>query len=199
MSYRSKIYQDTIVTQPATEPVTLAEVKAHLNLDSGFTDDDTLITSYIKAARREVENLVNRTLITTTKRFSLDYFYDSEIRIPSSPLQSITSIVYQDLSDTQQTWATTEYDVHTDGIEGLVTLAYNKTWPDVLDDKNAITITYVCGYGSNTTDVPEEIRVAIMMTVADLYRLRESDTCAPQFANKHVDRLLDVERFRRLV
>ena len=45
MKYRSL----TRETEPALEPVTLAEAKAHLRVD--VSDDDDLITAIIKAAR----------------------------------------------------------------------------------------------------------------------------------------------------
>lgn len=45
--------QYDIITDLTTEPVTLDFFKAHARID--FTTDDTLITSYLKAARQELE------------------------------------------------------------------------------------------------------------------------------------------------
>ncbi len=42
-----------IITPPAAEPLTLAQVKAHLRLDGNA--DDALLTSLIAAARRYLE------------------------------------------------------------------------------------------------------------------------------------------------
>ena len=51
-----------LITPPAIEPVTLAEAKAHLKVDT--TDDDTLITSLIAAARARAEWHTRRAFIT---------------------------------------------------------------------------------------------------------------------------------------
>jgi uncharacterized phiE125 gp8 family phage protein len=182
------------------EPVSLLEAKMQLNLDSGYTDDDTLINIYIKAARREVENLLNRALITTSKTGKLDYFYSHEIRIPSSPLISITSLTYIDSAGSSQTLVEdTDFTVHETGIESVITPAYNESWPVTRDQKGAITIVYTCGYGATSADVPDEVRVGIMMSVADLYRMRESYTCAQQYVNKHFHDLLQREKFKRFI
>jgi uncharacterized phiE125 gp8 family phage protein len=43
-------------------------------------------------------------------------------------------------------------------------------WPDIRHGKiNAVQVTYVAGYGSAITDVPETIRQAIALEVADMY------------------------------
>jgi len=51
----------TIVTVPASfEPVTLAEAKAQLRIEDGFTLDDDYIQGLISAARDRVEQYCNR-------------------------------------------------------------------------------------------------------------------------------------------
>ncbi len=59
-----------LITAPALEPVSLADAKAHLRLDSD--DDDQLITAAIVAARVHVEALTRRLLIEQGWRVYLD-------------------------------------------------------------------------------------------------------------------------------
>jgi hypothetical protein len=59
-------------TAPAVEPVTLAEAKLHLRVD--FTDDDTLITMLIGAARVAAENICRRAFVTQKWDLYLDAF-----------------------------------------------------------------------------------------------------------------------------
>ena len=198
--FRSEIYQEQITTQPAVEPVDLNDVKRQLNIDTSDTTDDTLLTDYITAARREVENKLNRTLITTEYTMKLDFIYDTEIRIPSSPLISVTSFDYIDTSGNSQSLVEgTDFKVCSNGIESVLTPEYNILWPDTRDEKEAVTIVYDAGYGAAASDVPQEIRTAITMVVADLYRLREAASCAEQYVNKRFENLLGRETFRRLV
>ena len=50
-----------ITVEPATEPITLVEAKAHLRVD--FSDEDTYIDTLIVAARRYCEAYCNRVFI----------------------------------------------------------------------------------------------------------------------------------------
>ena len=61
----------TLATEPTAEPVTLAEAKTHCRVDT--SDDDTYITTLIKAARLYTEEATNRALITQT----WDWYFDS--------------------------------------------------------------------------------------------------------------------------
>jgi hypothetical protein len=114
----------TLITPPASEPVTLAEAKAHLRLEIG--DDDALVAGLVTAARQHVEDLIAQSLVTQTWQLTLDKFprYSSSaiwqqyadglwdqripqtelsgrwwpdkasIRLPRPPLQSVSSIQY---------------------------------------------------------------------------------------------------------
>lgn len=59
-------------TAPGTEPVTLAEAKAHLRVE--VADDDALITNLISAARVHAENVCRRAFVTQKWDLYLDAF-----------------------------------------------------------------------------------------------------------------------------
>jgi len=61
-----------IETQPQAEPVTLTDTKNHLRVS--ITADDTIIQSYIQAAREDVEAFLSRSLVNKGYRQSLDSF-----------------------------------------------------------------------------------------------------------------------------
>ena len=155
--------------QPATEPVTLVEVKAHLRVD--FGDDDGLIDSLIQAARELAEVWTWRTFVNTTYTLKLDDF-QNEMVLPRPPLGSVTSITYLDTDGNSQTLATSVYDVDTDSEPGRVTLTLNQTWPITQDVIHAVTITFVAGYGA-ASNVPETIKSAIKLLVGGMYEHRE--------------------------
>ena len=77
MRYRSLVR----ATEPASNPVTLAEAKLHLRIDN--TDDDTLIASLITAATRWAEDYCDRTFCNTQLTMRLDSFYGAV----GSPIQ----------------------------------------------------------------------------------------------------------------
>lgn len=169
----------TRTSDPAVEPVTLTEAKSHLRVD--IDDDDTLITSLITTAREYVELAARRALITQTWRYSLDEWPDShQIEIPRPPLQSVSSIVYIESDGTSNTWTTDEYDVDTDREPGRVVLAYGESWPsETLRPMSPIQITFVAGYGSSASDVPEIYRQAVLLLVGHWYENREATAVGP--------------------
>lgn len=162
----------TLVTAPASEPLTTAEAKSHLRVD--ITDDDTLIDAYVKAARQYVEEDMGRALITQTWDYTLDEFPadGSAIQIPRPPLQSVTSVTYVDSAGATQTLSSANYIVNTGKRNGEITLAYGQTWPATREQANAVTIRFVAGYGAASA-VPETIKTAVRLTLGDLYGNRE--------------------------
>lgn len=63
-----------ILTPPASEPVSLEELKQWLRVEQDFTDDDALIASLGKAARRQLEQEFDCCLMQTTFTFTDDRF-----------------------------------------------------------------------------------------------------------------------------
>jgi len=181
---------------PSEEPITLAEAKMHLAIDTSPATahpDDDLVESMIKAARRWCENFQNRAYITQTLDLYLDRFPSkSEIRLPKPPLQSVTSLQYKDTAGTLQTFDSAYYIVDTVSEPGRIVLAYGQSWPSTYDEIQAVQIRFVCGYGLAAA-VPEDIKHAILLKIADLYEHRGDGVADPNI-NTAIESLLWPER-----
>lgn len=160
-------------TDAAAEPISTAEAKTHLRVTS--SDDDTYIGTLIKVARKNVEQYLSRALITQTWTWKLDAF-PSEFEVPYAPLQSVTSIQYLDTGGSSQTLDSSVYTVDANSEPGRIVEAYSQSWPATRDVIDAVTVTYVAGYGDAGSDVPEPIRQAILILVSQWYENREPVT-----------------------
>jgi len=155
-----------LITAPAHEPVTLAEVKDHLRVDT--TDEDALISALIIAARQWAEEYTGRQFMAATWDWMLDVIPDG-FSVPLPPLQSVTSIKYLDTDGAEQTLVSTAYRVDAISEPGRIALAYGQTWPSIYSVINAVTVRFVAGY----TTVPEPIRQAVLIMVGELYEQRQ--------------------------
>lgn len=130
----------TITSDALTIPITLAEVKTHLNVD--FADQDTQLTSLLASAFREVELFTQKSLKTKTVRQSYKEI-NGLVELVYSPIQSITSVT----------------DINN------VTLAYttsvDKTKVNAYSE-NGIKITFIAGYAT----LPSDLRTAILDIIA---------------------------------
>ena len=158
---------------PAVEPVSVAEARAHLRVDS--TAEDALIAGLISAAREWVEQSTRRSLITQTWRLRLEELDDDEcIELPRPPLQSVSSFVYVDSAGNSQTWASSNYLVSTDCEPGELSVVFGEVWPPIREQEDAVTITYVAGYGATGASVPAPLKTAILLLVGHWYANRET-------------------------
>ncbi len=160
----------TVSTEPSAKPLELSEVKNYLKLDTDA--DDTFITSLIGAARRYVEQYLNRKLITQTLTEILDGWPVFPYELELGPWQSLTSITYVDLEQETGTWDSSNYFFDAD--TGRIALTEDGDTPDDdLREISSVKISYVAGYGDAGDSVPEDIKNAIKLMVAHWYRNRE--------------------------
>lgn len=167
------------VTPPAADPLSLAEAKAHLRIDTA--DEDGLIAGYILAARQFVENETHLRLITQTLDYTIDDgwpsliargYYRTRIELPVKPVASVSSISYVDTSGNSQTLAADQYIVRTDGPVPYIEPAYGVTWPGVRCQPAAITVRFVAG--TALSDVPNPLLQAMRLLVAHADANREA-------------------------
>ena len=168
----------TRATGPAVEPLTVAEAKLHLRVD--ISDDDTYIGTLITAAREWVENYLDRTLITTQLILRAAEFPTEELELARPPMATAGTatavvITYTLADTTTATLSTALYRVDRTTTPGNVAPIINGTWPsDVIEDANAVAVTYWAGYGPTSASVPATIRHAMLMLIGHWYDRRSA-------------------------
>lgn len=177
------------IVTPASEPVTLAEAKAHLRVDANT--EDTLIALYISAAVSALDGwsgLLGRCLITQTWRQDFDGF--GNLKLPFPNVASAT-IAYTDANGVTQTWAATNYQI-VNGVGGsCIVPKAGASIPGTAAQPDAVRVTFVAGYGA-AADVPPDLKTAILLHIGHLYANRESVstgktvTTLPQGYDAHI-------------
>ena len=168
----------TRATGPAVEPLTVAEAKLHRRVD--ISDDDAYIGTLITAAREWVENYLDRTLITTQLILRAAEFPTEELELPRPPMvasgtATAVVITYTLADTTTATLSTALYRVDRTTTPGNVAPIINGTWPsDVIEDANAVAVTYWAGYGPTSASVPATIRHAMLMLIGHWYDRRSA-------------------------
>ena len=168
----------TRATGPAVEPLTVAEAKLHLRVD--ISDDDAYIGTLITAAREWVENYLDRTLITTQLILRAAEFPTEELELARPPMATAGTatavvITYTLADTTTATLSTALYRVDRTTTPGNVAPVINGTWPsDVIEDANAVAVTYWAGYGPTSASVPATIRHAMLMLIGHWYESRST-------------------------
>lgn len=171
----SQIWDLTLVTGPASEPVSLAEVKEMARIQWDVEDD--LVRRLIIAARKRAETVTRRQLITSTWQLTLDAFPEGDLIKLPPPLVSVSFVKYDDEDGVEQTLADSTYRVLTN--RGV--LVIKDVWPNTKKHAAAVRIEFVCGYGDTGSSVPADIRHAITWLAAWWYEKRELDTIPAAF------------------
>ena len=161
-----------LTSPPSVEPLTLSEAKAHLRVDG--SDEDTLISSLITAARVQVETTIRRAMITQAWTYALDEWPSQGIvELPLSPLISLGGIEIYDADGVPETLDPAAYEIDKSSTPPRILRKRGFTWarPGLL--AGGIHIDMSVGHGPATTDVPEPLRQAVRLMVADWYEHRQ--------------------------
>ena len=181
----SNLKSYTLVTAPATEPVSLTDVKTFLRIDG--TTDDAILTMLIASARRMAEEYTKRAFITQTWKLVMDRFSEWDdvlppgyyqapspflvngsqaIQLSRQPIQSITSIKTTDTANAQTAVSVTTYALDT--ATGRILLNEGYSWPSSLRTHSAVEIIFVAGWTSAAL-VPDPIKQGILQHIAASY------------------------------
>jgi uncharacterized phiE125 gp8 family phage protein len=161
-----------LTSGPAAEPVTLAEAKAHLRVDSDA--EDTLISSLIITSRLHIEAALGLAFITQGWSYFIDAWPPTgEIRLPLRPVQSIAAVRLYAADESIETVPADTYVLDGSGTPARLVRNAATSWPKPSRPANGIEIAFVGGYGDTASDVPAPIRQAILLLIAHWYEHRE--------------------------
>lgn len=161
-----------MTSAPASEPVTVEEVKAHLRVDGAA--EDVLIGSLILTSRLHIEAALALALIDQSWTLQLDRWpRGGEVEIPMSPLNAITSVRVKGADGNWITLPQTSYLV--DLASKPPRLVWNSTTrPDPGVPAMGIEIAFEAGFGPNPAHVPAPIKHALLLLIAHWYEHREA-------------------------
>lgn len=159
-----------IISEPATEPVTLAQVKLHSRIS--HSEDDSWLTMAIVVARQYIEKTCELSLITQTRRTTFAGFHKPWLTLAYGPTISITTIEYYDQANALQTLAT--YQAALESNPCLIVPAAGQPWPSTMPNRiDAVKVTYVAGYGA-AENVPAALKQGILLLVDFWYSNRSA-------------------------
>ena len=169
----------------------MAEAKAHLRVD--FNDDDAYISALIVTARVAAEERLERTLVNSPWRLTLDGF-PAAIKLPMPPIVSVEAVEYRDADGQWVALASEDYEVDTINEPGFVVPAPGARWPAVGPGINGVRVGYTAGYGPLGSHVPAPIRHWLLLAVGDMYHLRNRSSEKAAVPQHFADSLLDPYR-----
>jgi uncharacterized phiE125 gp8 family phage protein len=178
----------TIITDCATEAVSLDELKGQCRLQLADTSQDAMLSIYRAAARQYVEGRKGWTIHEKTLEWVMQNWpRENYIILPrATPLIEVLSLKYRDSAGADTTMPTTDYIEDTDEIPGRIVLAYgNMAWPSsILYPASAIRIRYRAGIELTSpvsgVECPAELKIPILMLAGALFENREAVVVADQ-------------------
>src|SRR5579859_1103171 len=195
-----------IITPVSTEPIVLADAKAHLRID--YTDEDSYITSLITRARSYAETITHRALATqqVQQLFTIDrpvagdisgsirgginlYQFNQELGanpfgpaqyyfdLSLPPIQASQTLLIETRVTVWDAWTTfTSTSVLDDAQEPARLYLFDPV------TANQYRFTYTAGY-NNSYPIPPDILEAMYELIAYWYTSREGGEDEAQFQN----------------
>lgn len=180
-----------LVRPSASEPVTLAEARAHLRVT--HMEEDALIAALITSARRVAEAKTGLCLITQGWTVFHDTWPENGlITLPLWPIRAITELAVFGEEDEKAVIEPSHYVADLAARPARLMLRGSRQWQRPGRALNGIAITVDAGFGPVPEDVPAPLRQAVLMLVAHWYAHR-GDEDAPA-APAGVDALLRPHR-----
>lgn len=158
-------------TPPTVEPLTLAEVKAHIRVT--HNDDDIYISTLITSARRMIEQSYDLCLLQQSWSVFLDRWpAEGAVTLPLFPLLSVVDIKIYGDDDVAATLDHAHYFLDAASRPARVTLRNGRTFPQPGRGVNGIEIKLITGFGASANTVPEAIKQALLMIISDWFASR---------------------------
>jgi uncharacterized phiE125 gp8 family phage protein len=186
---------------PTELPLTIEELVGHLRADGATESDRADMLAYLRSAVSQLDGdmgLLNRAILSQTWAQKLDCFPAcGYFDIPLPPLQSVTSITYLDENGDSQTLATSAYRVLNAGDpmnRGRIERASGATWPSTYTVQQAVTVTFVAGYGTRN-DIPHHTRHLILFAVKEAYDHKTPVDAQSMMRTPAYEGLFNIARF----
>lgn len=171
--------------EPVADAITIHTAKKQCEIAPSDYTHDAHLQRLISGAVRDVERFTRRALVNQTWELTQSRFPDYSLCLPRPPLASVTSINYVDSSGATTLLDPALYEV-SDESPAVLQPVYGQVWPETQPGtRTAVTITYVAGYGVDSTTVPDEFKNVIAELVLFRFSVGRGDVPAADIP-KHI-------------
>lgn len=153
------VFPEVEVTgEESTDPVTLADIKNELRVS--HSDDDDMLSGYIKQAEQDVGEHTGRSIFTEEFTVYWKHVWDY-VWLPRPPHVSITSVTEIDDDGTETTISSDDYE-----------LFGRKEFKIEFDNSidNQLRVVYDAGYGATINDIPQWAKSAVQWQTKLYYK-----------------------------
>lgn len=182
------VLEVTPITPAPAEPIDRALVRSTGRIDAN-ANEDAWIDMAIKVARRQYEDLTNRSLVRTQYKLRCPAFhdcdewgYDKPLRLPRGPALDLVSLGHR--NPASSTGAYVQLAVDASAIAEIVTnrfavselrLKYGQTWPATVNAWDAVLVEWRAGTADGVpTAIDEELRLGMARLVCHFYENRDA-------------------------
>jgi uncharacterized phiE125 gp8 family phage protein len=166
-----------LTTPPATEPVSLAEAKSHLRVT--HADDDAYISTLIISARRRVEARTGLRLITQGWSQFMDCWPQGGIvDVRLNPVSAISDVITYGDTDTPATIDPAHYFLDATSNPPRLVFRTGRFPANPGRRAKGIELRVTAGFGT-AAQVPQELKQAILLLVADAFANRGDESVRP--------------------
>lgn len=160
-----------MTSPPAAEPVTVADAKAHLRIDTDA--EDTLIASLVLTSRLHIETALSLALITQSWTLLRDRWPSAgHVDLPLAPLRSVGEVRVKTANGDASVVPEQSYLI--DLASRPPRLVWNNCAPPLPGlAANGIEIELTAGFGDTADSVPAPLKRAILMLTAHWYEHRD--------------------------
>lgn len=182
-----------LLSGPAYEPVSVAELREHLRLGDG---EDALLASLIAAARLTVEAQSGLRLIHQVWRMLLDDWPREAIALPVSPVTQVLSV--RVLGDSVLALSPSDYRLEGDTRPMRISFIGNHL-PRPQYSAFGIQLDLQVGFGAKADAVPADLKLAVLKLAAHWYDIDDWSQVRGEGAMPpHVAMLVNAHRLPRL-
>ena len=165
------LVEETTVPQSV---MPIAQLKDHLRLGSGFSDDalqDTVLENYLRAAMAAIEARTGKILIEREFSWTLTTWRDERRQpLPVAPVNAISAVTLIDMDGTEAFADRDAWCLEPDSQRPFLK-AVSGCLPK-LPFNGSVRIGLLAGYGPEWGDLPADLAQAVMMLAAHYYEYR---------------------------
>jgi uncharacterized phiE125 gp8 family phage protein len=186
------------LSPPAVRPEQVGELASQLRLPAAYADEPegaARLERFVEAAMALAEKRTRRVLLARSFEYRLAAWPSGDrVALPVAPVSAIEAVGVRSVSGEEVTL--TGDLLRVDALRAMpeIVIPAPSMLP-LLSDGDTAFVRFVAGYGANWTDVPADLRLAVMMIGAALHDHGMAD---PEAVQMPFGALALLEGYRRV-